>query len=428
LVLSVIVLMFLALASVIALKTPAWESSDESDHVENVEALVSGHWYGMNSKCGIGAAAAVYCTGTEPQQAPLYYLLLAGWQRATHLSPRVPSTGPISTAYFRGSPSLYKSHTSSDHRFLLWLRLPNVLIGVLTIIFSFLAVRVISHDRWTPVVAAALVAFLPHFVFLSAFVTNDNLANLFGAIFTFACLRYVVSSTSWRIAWVGIAFGALVVTKLSALPFGIVVVTVAVVGSRNWSRRFWHTAVAAAASLLISGWYLIQNTYRYGDPLASKASAHYLAQVGGIGTFFGAPYVVNDPLGLIFVQVPTRMIHSFWYQSDWNAFHWPMGVDVAFLIVSATALVGLVGRHVERRALLTLGLIAASGLASVWIIAFQTATYEAKYALVGLPAMAALVAMATERWKPLVRFLLPLAGLIGTVIAIQTDVLAVRWP
>ena len=424
--LLVIVITFMILTTIVAVKTPAWESADESDHVQNIETLVSGHWYGMNSRCGFGPDA-VYCTGTEPQQAPLYYLLLAGWQRVAQVTPRIPAPGAFNFAYFFGRPSLYKTHSSADHRFLLWLRLPNVVMGAFTILFSFFGARLLTRDPWTPVVAAALVGFLPHFVFLSAFVTNDNLANLLGAIFVFVCLRYLHSPTLWRIAWVGSVFGALVITKLSAFPFGVVVVTIAILAVGTWVRRFQHLAVAAAGGLGVCGWYLVQNTYRYGDPLASAASERYLGKVGGLGTVLRT-YVVNDPLKLVFVQVPARVIHSFWYQSDWSAFHWPMGVDVSLLVVSAAALVGLVGYRVEKNSLITLAVTAAAGLGSVWILAFRTGTYEGKYALIALPAMAALVAIAMERWRPLIRFILPFAGLIGTVIAIQTDVLAVRWP
>ena len=98
------------------------------------------------------------------------------------------------------------------------------------------------------------------------------------------------------------------------------------------------------------------------------------------------------------------------------------------MIVTAAALLGLIGHHVSPRVLVVLGSIILVAFATVWGVAFQTATQETKYSLVALPAMAALVALGLERWKPLVRFLLPAAGLIGTLFAIQFDVLAVRWP
>jgi len=74
-------------------------------------------------------------------------------------------------------------------------------------------------------------------------------------------------------------------------------------------------------------------------------------------------------------------------------------------------------------ALVTLGAIAVLSLLSVWLVAFQTKTFEARYALVGLTAMASLVALALERWPLAVRWLLPAAGCAGTLVAICHDVL-----
>jgi hypothetical protein len=71
--------------------------------------------------------------------------------------------------------------------------------------------------------------------------------------------------------------------------------------------------------------------------------------------------------------------------------------------------------------------LALAGFVSVWIVAFQTATYEARLALTGLPALAGLAALGVERWKLPVRFLLPFTGLVGLLVAMYDDVLAVNW-
>jgi hypothetical protein len=91
------------------------------------------------------------------------------------------------------------------------------------------------------------------------------------------------------------------------------------------------------------------------------------------------------------------------------------------------ALAGLIGSHLPQRALTLVAVVAAAGFLSVWLVAFQTATYEARLAFTALPAIACLAALGLERWKLPVRFVLPAMGLIGTVVAIQRDVLAVNW-
>jgi 4-amino-4-deoxy-L-arabinose transferase-like glycosyltransferase len=410
--LLLVVVGFIALASVVAVKTPPWQSSDEPEHVRNIESLVSGHWYGMNRDCRPNPARAglLSCAGDEAQQAPLYYMVLAGWQELGSL----PAESP---------PQQWP-----DQAFLLWLRFPNIVLGAATVVMTFLVTRLIARDTWTPVIAAALVAFFPRFVFLSAFVTNDNLVNLLGAILTFCALRFSQRVTSgWMIA-TGAVFGLLLTTKLSVLPLALIVPVLALLGP-TWRRRLWLVMCGSLSALVLSAWYLIQNWVRYGDPLARHASAVYLARIGGLGTLFGVPipYVVSDPLHLVLVSVPKNIVTVFWYQSAWGRFQWstPVGITITCFVVAL--LFGLIHQRISKRALLVLGAISVLSFACVWLLAFQTATYQARYALVGLTAMATLLALALQRCPTAVRWIVPAAGVVGCLIAIHHDVLGVHW-
>ena len=266
--LAAVLIGFVVMATVIAIKTPAYESADEPSHVRNIETLVAGHWYGMSSMCHFSLAHKVLvdCSGTEAHQPPLYYLVLAGWQRAMGIGAHTVNPGPARLGDLGGG--LFFHHSVSTHQFLLWLRLPNVLLGVLTIFFTFLAIRTLTSDPWTPVVGAAIVAYWPRFVFLSAFVTNDNLVDLLGAVLTYLSLRYLTSPTKWRLCLVAGTCGLLVITKLSALPVAIVVVLVLPLFRRPTPRLVWALLLGMATFIGVCGWYLVQNTVRYGDPLA----------------------------------------------------------------------------------------------------------------------------------------------------------------
>lgn len=84
-----IVLLFVALASLVAFKTPAWEAQDEPGHVANIESLVSGQWYGFNADCHPTRAEPILgCSGDEAQQAPCITLCSPGgrWSRVSTLS------------------------------------------------------------------------------------------------------------------------------------------------------------------------------------------------------------------------------------------------------------------------------------------------------------------------------------------------------
>ncbi len=120
-------------------------------------------------------------------------------------------------------------------------------------------------------------------------------------------------------------------------------------------------------------------------------------------------------------------MHSFWYESGRNQFHWKMPVDVAITVVVLVVLLGIIGRKIRRDVLITLATISITAMLSVWIVATQTITYEGRYALVGCVGIAGLIALALERWWVPVRFMLPTAGVVGTCVAIQSNVLSVHW-
>ncbi len=431
-VLGAVVLAFVVLGTVIAVKTPAWESADEPAHVMNVEALASGHWYGIDSRCRIVRITprierSPECQGPEAQQAPLYYLVMAGWQRLTGVPVRHVTEPPPSAAYVFGlSKEFYAHHSSSAHRFLLWFRIPNVLIGSATVVLAFFACRLATRDQWSPVVAAALVAFEPRFLFLSAFVTNDNLVDLLGALLALVALWCSRRPSVARMAAVGAVVGLLVTTKLSTIPVAIVLLGLAAF-VRPWKERLLGLAAGVGSALVVSSWYLVQNAVRYGDPLARAASSRYLDILGGVGTLL-VPYRVTDPLHLVFLDVPSRVVKTVWYQSGWNQFHWSWPVDVAITaVVLACILSAVTRRGVPAKVSRVLGSLVLGGLLSVWVLAFQTATYQGRYALVALAAFAVWVALGLERWCLPVRFSLPTVAFAGCLVALSSDVLSVNW-
>jgi hypothetical protein len=193
---------------------------------------------------------AISSSGTEAHQTPLYYLVLAGWQRLAGVSARPPKPGPPDVGY--PSRGFFVHHSSADHRFLLWLRFPNVVLGALSIWVTFLAARLITKDPWTPVIAASIVGFLPRFVFLSAFVTNDNLVNRLGAFLTLVALQCYLRPTRWRMAVVGGVVGLLITTKLSTLPMALVVIVLSF-RPRCWLDRARLIATGSASAVAFCG-------------------------------------------------------------------------------------------------------------------------------------------------------------------------------
>jgi hypothetical protein len=424
-----VILIFMSLETLIAVKTPAYESADEPGHVQNIETLVGGQWYGMNGPCRLRPQIGLLqCAGDEAQQAPLYYFVFAGWQKLIE-QPQLPPFNQrkitVDPAFFSGHSGIFLHHSTADLRFLLWLRLPNIPLGALTILITFFAVRLVSRDAWTPLVAASFIAFLPRILFLWPFVTNDNLTNFLGAVLTFASLKFCIAPSYKRMALVGVVFGLLLITKLSTSPLIFVILVLACLVP-GWKPRIKLLAVGLLSAFAVSGWYLIQNALRYGDALARDTTSHYLSKIGGLGLPAGQPYVIGNPFTFLFIHVPYRILQTFWYLSDWNQFHWSWEVNAVLTLVFLATLLGLFRHGVDRRVLFTLAVISVAGFLSVYGVALQS-YYQARYAFVGLAAIAGLVALGVERWRVPVRFLLPAMGLVGTLVAVQIDVLAIHW-
>jgi hypothetical protein len=420
--LTAVVLLFVMLASVVALKTQIYDASDEPGHVENIETLAGGHWYGFDEHCRSAygsneADALMSCSGDEAHQAPLYYMLMAGWQDAAGFSVHALSKN--------WDVLISQREIAVDRGLVLWLRFGNILLGAATVVVTFFAARVITRDRWTPVIAAAAVAFLPAFIFRAAYVNNDNLVNLLGALLTLCALEFMRHRTASWIVVTGVTYGLMVTTKISTIPIGLIVPVLALFAP-TWRRRVFLFLCGALSALAVSAWYLVQNWVRYGDPLALRASRIYLEHVGGFGTRVGVPYVIRDPVGLVFYDVPKRVITTFWYSAGWSVSTTTrMGAAIACVV--AILLLGLFRQSLPKRPLLILTVIAVLSFGCVWAESLQTASYASRVALVGVSAMGIIMALALQRWSLLLRWLLPAAELIGFLAALYHDWILTGW-
>jgi 4-amino-4-deoxy-L-arabinose transferase-like glycosyltransferase len=413
-ILALVCLVFVVSALVVASATPWGEANDEPDHVQNVETLVSGHWYRITDSAGF-----------QPHQPPLYYLGLAAWQKALGIPPYV---API---VISSLPNTHLRHDlpsdGSSQRLFVLLRLPSVALGLFTVLLTWAIARRLSRDPWTPVVAAAICAFIPKFVFLSGVINNDNLANTLAALATLLAVVIVSANLSARVqvcaaVALGVLAGLLGLTKVSTLPL-LVAFVLAMVLAR--SGRVVRSLVSFGLAFLATfGWWLILNQTWYGDPFAKKAGEDHLRRL--------LPGLITNGLSAhrAFVDVPKGIWSTFFYSSGWNQFFWSDRWYIPFWILLAVGLLGLglfarSDRSVDGRALAVIVCLAVCAMSAVWMVAYEGTVYQARVAFIGLPAIAVLVSLGYEQLRlPVVaRFALPLIGVIGVVVAIRHDVL-----
>jgi hypothetical protein len=411
----VVLAAYLGFALVVAGATPPWESVDEAAHVHNVEALVEGHWYRIRPG-----------SGTEPHQAPLYYLTLAGWQRLIALEAREPAPTPGCRFFFDPCHNQFAhdvAHDGVDQRFVFLLRLPGVALGLAAVVLTGLAARRISRDPWTPVVAMAIVALFPRFLFLSGVVNNDNLANALAAAATLLALIAVtggrLDSARDRLVPIGlgVVVGALLLAKMTALALAPGMLLAAYLSGTERRDGLRRVGIVAAVGLLVSGAWLVFNQIEYGDPLALRATRRYLIEDQSELFFATAP-----TLKVLFVENPKEFYKAFWYESGWG-FLWAWWAYVPFWLLTAVGLAGLFGRRLGR-ALPVLAAMVVVPIALYWALSLDTPTASPRLALIAVPALACLIAVGFER-LPLpvaARFLLPALGAVGIMIAIRQDV------
>ena len=432
-------IVFAVLAIAVAFETPPGEANDEPSHLTNVESIVAGRMYRISPT-----------SGSESHQAPLYYGVLAAWQKALGIPPFGLALRGTGGTVLTGPHWRHDGATATaDQRRLDLLRLPGIAMGLATIALTWLAVRCLSKDPWTPVIAAAIVAFVPRFVFLSGVINNDNLATLLGALVTFLA-AWLVSRrpdrTRVRVAWAaasGAVLGAALLAKVTAVVVGPGLFLALLVVARRPRERLVLVSVMATGALAVCGWWFVRNQLVYGDPLGEAASVAHLRAL------YPNLFPTGSLLVRVLVSIPVGVWTSAWYTSGWNQFSWPPLAYLPFWILlgigGAAAIAGLARRSTalpdapadthasettasrSRAGIAILATIALGGAAAIWIVGLQTTQAQARIGYVGLPAVAGLAAIGYERlrWPTVARLALPALGLVGTLIAIRADVLGV---
>ena len=400
-----------ALSCFIAVQTPAWEANDEPDHMMNIQKLVDGEWYRIAPN-----------TGYAPHQPPGYYLLVAGVQRLIGQDAFViaPQQGDGDVA--NGQFSHAEPQESRDHRRLVPLRLLSVVLGALTILLTSRVARRLGASDWNSVASAATVAFVPRFVFSSSFVNNDTLATALGAVITLLLIRvwqgdHLGERRPWRLPLLlGLALGALAATKLIALPM---IAFAGVIALWRLRREPRLAGALVLSALVLSMPVFVSNQIRYGDPIASKASVEYFR------SWIPALVLQIHTTDWLVKAVGSGFLTSFWYTSGWNQFRWRGMTYVPLWGLAAIGSLGNLRRRHQHPGTVVCLLLFLSAAASVWVLAWNTTQFQARLAFPGLAAFGSVIALGWQRWKAprWLAFVLPLLGFVGTLYAINTDIL-----
>ncbi len=353
-----ILLAFLALGLVYGLVVPPFENLDEIEHFGVIRYIADTGRLPVHGT----PAAKTYHYRQEASQPPLYHLLSAGLVRLLGLraddteaylrfNPRV-ACGPNAPFLYDNRAILY--HNPHLDRFpwygalrmLHLLRFWSTLLQVLTVVGTYaLARRALPGRPEIHLLATAIVAFNPQFLFVASSVNNDNLVTPLATWGLYLVLRLWQEGPSVRrVLGPGFLIGLAGLSKLSGwlllpLALGVILLRALRPPQRetdrsasqigHWSLGHFssvigHSLLVILPALALSGWWFWRNWRLYGDP---TALAPMLQLVG----LRGSPIYPWNEAGLMF--------RSFWGQIPCSFY--PAGFYVLYVLLTALGAVGL---------------------------------------------------------------------------------------
>lgn len=268
----IILLIYLLLAVAYSVALPLAEAPDEADHYAYIVTL------GENRSLPQGT------TVTQSKHPPLYHAAAAALTTWTGLDFTFLRSNPDALPLGPDQPPNFFVHTTLEDfpwtggalamhlaRFL------SIVFGAVTVWAAWrLGAEVFPERPAIGLLAAAFLAGLPGFLFISASINNDNAAATFGALAVLLCAVMLRRGLVWwRSLLLGVCLGLGLLSKVGTLALWPVAILA--VGGVWWvaaNRRrmvvpvLGHLALIYGMALLVASPWLLRNWQLYGDPLA----------------------------------------------------------------------------------------------------------------------------------------------------------------
>ena len=268
----VILVLYLVLAIGYSIVEPLAEAPDEADHYNYITYL------GQNRSLPEGT------TVTQSKHPPFYHALAATLTVWTGLDFTFLRSNPDALPLGPDKPPNLFIHTTLEDfpwrggalamhlaRFL------SIALGAITVWGAWRLGGEAFPDRPAiGLLAAAFLAGLPGFLFISGSVNNDNAAGAFGTLVVLLCAMILRRGLGWgRAALLGLFLGLGLLSKVGTLALWPLVALA--VGCAWWFRpnrkhalpaALGQMALAWGLGLLVASPWLFRNFTLYGDPLA----------------------------------------------------------------------------------------------------------------------------------------------------------------
>ncbi|MGB1288520.1 MAG: DUF2142 domain-containing protein, partial [Aggregatilineales bacterium] len=268
--------------------TPIFEASDEVWHFGMVEAISQGNLPVQD--VNDDTATPWKQEGSQP---PLYYYAAAALISPIDISDAAEYRqynphGRIGVPGAAGNKNLVLHDTTpppleGTPLAVYILRIAGLVMGVGTIRAVFQCGKLVSPQRpsvaW---LAAAITAFNPMFIFISASVNNDNLVILLNSFIIYLVLLTLRDGFKWqRSVIIAMLFALAALSKLSALVL-LPAVGLAALWVMRRDKDIRGFAILIGSIVIIwgvaSGWWYLRNIAFYGELFGTST----MAQVAGV--------------------------------------------------------------------------------------------------------------------------------------------------
>ncbi|MCS6836618.1 MAG: hypothetical protein NZ750_11440 [Anaerolineae bacterium] len=423
--LGLVVVAHLALATWMSLHVPLFEAPDEYYHFAVIEHLTRTNHLPPRElpPPQVNFQFSSYPWRQMAFHAPLYYQIAAGLLRLSTIS-----THDFASYRFNPHAQIGIGQAQDNVNFIahvgyeqllgvaqrdplsdtgLAVRLIRVFslsLGALSLIGCYALTRAcLLHRPDLAVLAAALMGFIPQFVFINGIASNDSLlvaCSTWGLAWTAWSLR----QPRWRLWWVGLGgalAGAAALSKASGLAVvvlcGSALPLMAWRGAWPWRRSLLALLLYSLIVLLIAAPWYANNWQTLGDLTAARL----VAQATGLRS--DPPLAPGEFMGLLY---------SFWGLFGWFNILSPMAFYHGVLVLCCVAGLGLLLRlrrtKLSRTSLLLMGVFTFYVLvigAAWW--QFNQLTYAAQgrlfFPLLGIAAL--LLALGLAHWPAWARAL-----------------------
>jgi hypothetical protein len=276
-----VILAYVVVACLFSFSVPLFEAPDEPFHLLYVDFIASQH---RLPNLNTADRASVPEEGYQP---PLYYALAAGLLNLLGRS-RVEPAIPKNPAFFSNVPNVLNAYIHSPGEYLEpdalvvhIIRLLSVFWGAVTVYLTYKIGRVIRLRTEVALLAAAINAFIPEFLFLTGTVSNDSMSWAMSSLVLLLTLRlYMNKDVDWHNGlYLGAALSAALLTKATLLvliPFIIAVIMLKAISGKE--QRIRPELLKATLSLvvmvaLLAGWWYIRSIVLYNDFTGLKMNA-----------------------------------------------------------------------------------------------------------------------------------------------------------